>query len=151
MQPPDVAAFVLELAVNKRIAAGLLAALSPPALAGGSVAPAAAPIAVTAVAAVPAVTWAGGYAGASLGYGDLSLEADLEDLGEDFLPGFDIDELPSLSLSDGGVACGAHLGCNWQNGRTVFGVEAAVLGSQAELEAAGEGMSLGAELDMPRA
>ena len=87
--------------MNKLIAAGLLAALSSAALAGGSVAPAAAPIAVTAVAAVPAVTWAGGYAGASLGYGDLSLEADLEDLVEDFLPGFDIDELPSLSLSDG--------------------------------------------------
>ena len=66
---------------------------------------------------------------------------------EDILPGFDIDELPSLSLSDGGVSYGAHLGDNWQNGRTVFGVEAAVLGSQAELEVAGEGVNVGAELD----
>ena len=75
------------------------------------------------------------------------LDADLEEFAEDFLPGFDIDELPTLCLSDGGVAYGAHLGYNWQNGRTVFGVEAAVLGSQAELDVAGEGMCVGAELD----
>ena len=135
--------------MNKLIAAGLLATLSSPASAA-SLAPGVAEPMVAAPVAAPAGLggdWAGAYSGVSLGYGDLSLEADLEELVEDFLPELDVDELPSLSLSDGGVSYGAHLGYNWQNGRTVFGVEVAVLGSQAELEVAGEGMSIGAELD----
>ncbi|WPY95616.1 outer membrane beta-barrel protein [Limimaricola variabilis] len=135
--------------MTKLIYGGLLALLASPALAG-SLSPVVeqpAMVVTPAPVAPPVMNWAGAYAGATLGYGELGLDADLEELAADFIGDVEIDELPSLSLTDDGVAYGAHFGYNWQNQRTVFGVEMAVLGTEAELEIAAEGESFGAELD----
>ncbi|PHP26175.1 outer membrane protein [Limimaricola cinnabarinus] len=135
--------------MNKLVYGSLFAMLASPALAG-SLAPVieqpvfgAAPAPVVA----PAMSWAGAYAGASLGYGELGVDADLEDLAADLLDDVDINDLPSLSLTEADVAYGAHLGYNWQRQRVVYGLELAVLGSETELEIAVDGEDVGVELD----
>lgn len=133
--------------MNKLMSGGLLAVLASPAFAGSLAPVVEQPVVMAAPApvAAPATSWAGAYAGASLGYGELGIDTDIEDLAGDLLGG--VDELPTLSLTEADVAYGAHLGYNWQRQRVVYGLELAVLGSEAELAFAVDGEDAGAELD----
>ncbi len=135
--------------MNKLMFGGLFAVLASPAFAGSLAPVVEQPMVMAASAPVvaPAANWAGAYAGASLGYGELGLDADIEDLAADLLGDVDIDDLPTLSLTEADVAYGAHLGYNWQRQRVVFGLELAVLGSEAEIEAGVDGEEAGVELD----
>lgn len=86
----------------KYVAAAVVAGLGLPAFAGGPAAPKVEPVIIAPRALAD---WTGGYAGATLGFGQLSA------------PG---------AASNSGATGGLHAGYNWDNGKWVFGAEATV-------------------------
>lgn len=98
--------------------------------AGGYVAPVAAPVEVAPVVEVaPASDWAGGYAGASLGY---SFGAD-DEVGLDFREDGGLERNSDIGAVDiKGPTAGLHAGYRWQRGNWVFGPELWVEGGSVD-------------------
>ena len=121
-------------------------AFAAPALAGNVVPIEIEPAPVIAVPA-PVLSFAGGYAGGSLGYGhaDADLDGDID--GDDDDDDDDDDLLDAFDLEDGDVAYGLHAGYNFQNGNIVWGPELAIFGGGGELGGEGNVASIEAELD----
>ena len=109
-------------------AAALLAATAAsPVLAGGLTETIMAPIAAPMAPAVP-LSFAGAYAGASLGAGNLDVGNRFDFLEEDD------DDLLEFGSTDTDLHYGVHVGYNVQRGNLVFGPEFAVFGASSELD-----------------
>ena len=111
-------------------------ALAAPAFAG-NVIPVEVEPAPVVVTPAPVLSFAGGYAGGSLGYGFLDGSTDGGfDLGvgdDDDDDDDDDDVFDALDLDDGDVNYGLHAGYNFQNGSIVWGPELAIFGGEAEI------------------
>lgn len=101
--------------------AAVLIAASP-ALAGS---PAPAPVdpVIAPVASAPAFSWAGGYAGANIGYGGDKVKHPYNYTEYDGDLAY-YSENGSLDITSSGFAGGAQVGWNFQNASFVYGVEA---------------------------
>lgn len=109
--------------LNRHLLAVSVTALvaSSPAFAGS---PAPAPVdpVIAPVAAAPAFSWAGGYAGVNLGYaGDKAKHPFTAIVGTGQSPAT---QGGSLDITSSGFAGGAQVGWNFQNNTMVYGVEA---------------------------
>lgn len=113
------------LAVTTSVLAALVAA---PALAGGFETPIAEPIIAPAAPLAFGPSFAGAYAGGSLGVGSLDVDDQFNVIGEG-----DDDDLFDFDETDTDFAYGLHAGYNFQNGNVVYGAELAVFGSESEV------------------